>query len=171
MQLDPDRNPIPMSSARRWLVIFMPAILSLSALAAIFLLQRQWTPDWQVALERYQAAQHEQGSTIEVIAVVTALLPGEFGANEPFRPTFTSNFTVTSPVTGTQTTTQSTPSEVRCVEVQTALAGERQILLLIPHKNVSSPNEWIIYESAGSAAAINKTLAEIGCFFPDWMEE
>ena len=156
-----ETDPIPISNRRRWLLIFLPAIVSFVGLIALFVFQQQLTPTWQIAMESYQRLQAERGNDFEVLAVVTALLPTEFGTNEPFRAVeVTANTSLLTP-----------PVEVRCVEVRPSGRDERNILLLIRHTDDAQPDDWVIYEAAGSEGRVNRTVAEIGCFFPSFAED
>jgi hypothetical protein len=154
-----ETNPIPISNRRRWLLIFLPAIISLIGLIALFVFQQQLTPTWQIAMESYQINQAERGNEFEVLAVVTALLPQEYGTNEPFRAVET--IITASPMP---------PVEIRCVETRPIGRDERQILLLIRHTEDAKPNDWVIYEAAGTEGRVNRSIAEIGCFFPSFEE-
>ena len=159
MRTQPEFNPVPISNRRRWFLLFLPAIVSLFGLVVLFVFQQQTTPGWQVRMEAYQAEQAERGDVFEVMAVVTALLPQEFGANEPFRAVGDRSFVFTA------------PEEVRCLEVRPNGSSERRIVLLIRYTEDAEPSDWVIYEAAGTDSRINRSIAEIGCFFPTFGEE
>lgn len=159
MRTQPEFDPVPISNRRRWLLLFLPAIISLFGIVVLFVFQQQTTPSWQVRMEAHQAEQADRGNVFEVMAVVTALLPEEFGANEPFRPVGDPSFVFTA------------PKEVRCLEVRPTGSDERRILLLIRYIEDAEPNDWVIYEAAGTESRINRSIAELGCFFPSFEEQ
>ncbi|MCB0116207.1 MAG: hypothetical protein R2873_31190 [Caldilineaceae bacterium] len=157
MTSHPNFDPTPISNRRRWLILLLPALISLIGLVVLFFVQQQLTPGWQTAMERYQSEQADAGNVFEVMAVVTALLPAEYDANEPFRPAADS-IAVDLPV-----------AEIRCVEIRPeADADQRMILLLLRNQDGTTPNDWQIYEATGNGQQVQRTVAEIGCFFPNF---
>ncbi len=167
MSQENNMAPIPISDRRRWLLLLVPAFVSLGGLIVLIIFQFQTIPAWQVAMERYQSEQAEAGNLFSVISVVTALLPAEFGPDEPFHPV--------GELSGRDRDRALTypPAEVRCVELQSEPEpdGERRIILLVKNEEDSDHADWLIYEPAGPPLSVNQAVAEIGCFFPSFEEE
>ena len=153
---------------RKMLILGLPVLLFLSSAVTVIALERQRTPDWQQALDRYLDQTQMVNVQVEILGIERASLPWNFSVQ------------MGTPVVAASDWTWQIdrlpypPDSLRCVlidrrptnaEGRIGIEPKRQLLYLAHHTDAVWRVGWIVHEGPSTllAPGVVEDLAEVGC--------